>query len=85
MSLSTLFARSDTVTVQILAFPTAKKIPENKRSQSINDMKTATTLQLKTLTKDEFKKCFKKWQEQLFPSLKTICKWYERLSYEDEK
>ena len=36
----------------------------SKRFESIQDNEAATTAQLKTLTKEEFQNCFRKWQER---------------------
>ena len=37
---------------------------KDKRFESIQDVKAATTAQLKTLTKEDFQNSFRKWQEQ---------------------
>jgi hypothetical protein len=36
---------------------------KGKRFESIQDIEAATTAQLKTLTKEHFQNCFRKWQE----------------------
>ena len=35
---------------------------KGKRFESIQDIEAATTAQLKTLTKEDFQNCFRKWQ-----------------------
>jgi len=44
-------------------FPKVKMTKKGKRFESIQDIKAATTAQLKTLTKEDFQNCFRKWQE----------------------
>jgi len=36
---------------------------KGKHFESIQDIETATTAQLNTLTKEDFQNCFRKWQE----------------------
>ena len=45
-------------------FPKIKMTVKGKRFESIQDIEAATTAQLKTLTKDDFQNCFRKWQER---------------------
>jgi len=45
-------------------FPKVKMTMKGKRSESIQDIKAATTAQLKALTKEDFHNCFRKWQER---------------------
>jgi len=45
-------------------FPKVKMTMKGKRFESIHDIETAMTAQLKTLTKEDFQNCFKKWQER---------------------
>jgi len=45
-------------------FPKFKTTMKGKRFESIQDIKAATTAQLKTLTKEDFQNCFRKWQER---------------------
>jgi len=45
-------------------FPKVKMTMKGKRFESIQDIKAATTAQLKTLTKEDFQNCFRKWQER---------------------
>jgi transposase len=45
-------------------FPKVKMTIKDKRFESIQDMEVATTVQLKTLTKEVFQNCFRKWQER---------------------
>jgi len=37
---------------------------KGKRFESIQDIEAATKAQLKTLTKEDFQNCFRKWQER---------------------
>jgi len=37
---------------------------KGKRFESIKDIEAATTAQLKTLKKEDFQNCFRKWQER---------------------
>jgi len=37
---------------------------KGKCFESIQDIEAATTAQLKTLTKENFQNCFRKWQER---------------------
>jgi len=37
---------------------------KGKRFGSIQDTKATTTAKLKTLTKEDFQNCFRKWQER---------------------
>jgi len=45
-------------------FPKVKMAMKGKRFESIQDIEAATTAQLKTLTKEDFQNCFRKWQER---------------------
>ena len=45
-------------------FPKVKMTMKGKRFESIQDIEAATTAQLKTLKKEDFQNCFRKWQEQ---------------------
>ena len=45
-------------------FPRIKMTVKGKRFESIQDIEAATTAQLKTLTKEDFQNCFRKWQER---------------------
>jgi len=44
-------------------FPKVKITMKGKRFESIQDIEAAITEQLKTLTKENFQNCFRKWQE----------------------
>jgi len=44
-------------------FPKVKMTMKVKRFESIQDIEAAMTAQLKTLTKEDFQNCFRKWQE----------------------
>ena len=44
-------------------FPKVKMTMKGKRFESIQDIEAATIAQLKTLTKEDFQNCFRKWQE----------------------
>jgi hypothetical protein len=43
--------------------PKFKMTTKGKRFESIQDVKAATTAQLKTLMKEDFQNSFRKWQE----------------------
>ena len=45
-------------------FSKVKMTMKGRRFESIQDIKAATTAQLKTLTKEDFQDCFRKWQER---------------------
>jgi len=45
-------------------FPKVKMTTKGKRFESIQDIESATTAQLKTLTKEDFQNSFRKWQER---------------------
>jgi len=45
-------------------FPKVKMTMKGKRFESIQDIEAATTVQLKTFTKQDFQNCFRKWQER---------------------
>jgi len=45
-------------------FLKVKMTMKGKHFESIQDIEAATTAQLKTLTKEDFQNCFRKWQER---------------------
>jgi len=45
-------------------FPKVKRTMKGKCFELIQDIEAAMTAQLKTLTKEDFKNCFRKWQER---------------------
>jgi len=45
-------------------FPKVKMTMKGKRFESIQDIEAAMTPQLKTLTKEDFQNCFRRWQER---------------------
>ncbi|KAF6288370.1 hypothetical protein mRhiFer1_009105 [Rhinolophus ferrumequinum] len=45
-------------------FPKIKTTMKGKYFESIQDIEAAMTVQIKTLTKEDFQNCFRKWQEQ---------------------
>ena len=45
-------------------FPKVKMTMKGKRFESIQGIEAAVTAQLKTLTKEDFQNCFRKWQER---------------------
>jgi len=45
-------------------FPKVKMTMEGKRFELIQDIKAATTVQLKTLIKEDFQNCLRKWQKR---------------------
>ena len=48
--------------MRLLALPQSKMTMKGKRFESIQDIEAATTAQQKTLTKEDFQNCFRKWQ-----------------------
>jgi len=44
-------------------FPNVKITMKGKRFESIQDIEAATTAQLKTITKEDFQNCYRRWQE----------------------
>jgi len=55
---------SDLAPYDFWLFPRVKMAMKGKRFESIQDIESATTAQLKTLTKENFQNCFRKWQER---------------------
>ena len=45
-------------------FPKVKMTMKGKRFEPTQDIEVATTVLLKTLTKEDFQNCFRKWQER---------------------
>ena len=45
-------------------FPKVKMTMKGKRFELIQDIEAATTAQLKTLMKEDFQNCFRRWQER---------------------
>ena len=54
----------DLAPCDIQLFPKVKMTMKGKRFESIQDIEAATTVQLKTLTKQDFHNCFREWQER---------------------
>jgi len=75
VSSSTLFTGSDTV--RLLALPQSQNDHESKRFESIQDIEAATRAQLKTLTKEDFQNCFRKWQERWDTRVRSEGKYIE--------
>ena len=59
-------------------FPKIKMTLKVKRFESIHDIEAATTSQLKTLTKQGFQKCFRKWQERWDNCVRSYWEYFER-------
>jgi len=54
----------DLAPYELWLFPKVKMTMKGKRFESIQDIEAARTAQLKTLTKEDFQNCFRKWQER---------------------
>ena len=54
----------DVASYDFWIFPKVIMTMKGKRFESINDTEATTTVQLKTLTKEDFQNCFRKWQER---------------------
>ena len=54
----------DLAPYDIWLFPKVKMTMKGKSFESIQDIEAAMTAQLKTLTKEDFQYCFRKWQER---------------------
>jgi len=52
-------------------FPKVKRTMKGKRFESIQDIEAATTAYLKTLTKEDFQNCFRKWQERWYKCVRS--------------
>jgi len=50
---------------------------KGKHFELIQDIETATTAQLKTLTKGDFQSCFRKWQERWDKSVRSKGVYFE--------
>jgi len=50
---------------------------KGKCFESIQDIEAATTAQLKTLMKEDFKKCFRKWQERWDQCVRSKGEYFE--------
>jgi len=48
-----------------------------KRFESIQDIEEDTTAQLKTVTKEDFQNCFKKWQERWDKCVRSEREYFE--------
>jgi hypothetical protein len=58
-------------------FPKVKMTMKGKRFESIQDIEAATTAQLKTLTKEDFQNCFRKWQERWYKCVRSEREYFE--------
>ena len=58
-------------------FPKVKMTMKGKRFESIQDIEAATTAQLKTLTKEDFQNCFRKWQERWDKCVRSEREYFE--------
>jgi len=54
---------ADLAPCEFWLFPKVKTTMKGKCFELIQDIETATTAQLKSLTKEDFQNCFRKWQE----------------------
>jgi len=50
---------------------------KGKRFESIQDIEAVTTAQLKTLTKEDFQNCFRKWQERWDTCVRSEGEYFE--------
>ena len=55
---------TDLAPYDLWPFPKLKVTMKGKRFESVQDMEAATTAHLKTLTKEDTRNCFRKWQER---------------------
>jgi len=53
---------------------------KGKRFESIQDIEAATTAQLKTLTKEDFQNCFRKWQERWDKCVRSEGEYFEGIN-----
>ena len=53
----------DLASCEFWLFPKVKMTTRRKGFESIQDIEASTTAQLKTLTKEDFQNCLRKWQE----------------------
>ena len=61
-------------------FPKVKMTMKGKRFESIQDIEAATTAQLKTLTKEDFQNCFRKWQERWDKCVRSEGEYFEGIN-----
>ena len=61
-------------------FLKVKITTKGKRFESIQDIEAATTAQLKTLTKEDFQNCFRKWQERWDKCVRSEGEYFEGVS-----
>jgi len=54
-------------------FSKVKLTMKGERFESIQDIEAAMTAQLKTLTKEDFQNCFRKWQECWNKCVQSVC------------
>jgi len=59
--------------------PKVKMTMKGKCFESIQDIEAATTVQLKTLTKEDFQNCFRKWQERWDKCVQSEGEYFRRL------
>jgi hypothetical protein len=57
--------------------PRVKICIKGTRFESIQDIEAATTAQLKTLTKEDFQNCFKKWQDRWDKRVRSEGEYFE--------
>jgi hypothetical protein len=50
---------------------------KGKGFESSQDIETATTAQVKTITKEDFQKCFRKWQERWVKCVRSEGEYFE--------
>jgi len=58
-------------------FPKVKMTMKGKRFESIQDVEAVTTVQLKTLMKEDFQNCFRKWQERWDKCVRSKGEYFE--------
>jgi len=58
-------------------FPKVKITKESKCFESLQDIEAAMTVQLNTLTKEDFQNCFRKWQERWDKCVRSEGEYFE--------
>jgi len=58
-------------------FPKVQMTMKGKDFESIQDIEAAMTVQLKTLTNEDFQNCFRKWQERWDKCVRSDGEYFE--------
>jgi len=61
-------------------FPKVKMTMNGKHFESIQDVEAATTVQLKTLMKEDFQNCFRNWQERWDKCVRSEGEYFEGIN-----